>query len=36
MAFRFGLMLVITLMLVATWNDVVHMEILELFRGLVS
>jgi regulator of sigma E protease len=35
-AFRFGLMLVITLMLVATWNDLVQLQVIEFFRGLVS
>src|SRR5690606_27630729 len=35
-AFRFGLMLVIMLMLVATWNDLVQLQVIEFFRGLVS
>ena len=35
-AFRFGLMLVITLMLVATWNDLVQLQVIAFFRGLVS
>jgi regulator of sigma E protease len=35
-AFRFGLVLVITLMMVATWNDLVQLNVIEFFRGLVS
>jgi regulator of sigma E protease len=35
-AFRFGLVLVITLMVVATWNDVVQLKLLEFVKGLVS
>ena len=36
MAFRFGLMVVITLMVVATWNDVVHLDFIGWIKGLVS
>lgn len=35
-AFRFGLVLVITLMMVATWNDLVQLNVIEFFKGLVS
>ncbi|MGH6896684.1 MAG: RIP metalloprotease RseP [Geminicoccaceae bacterium] len=35
-AFRFGLVLVLTLMVFATWNDVVHLNVIEFFKGLVS
>jgi regulator of sigma E protease len=35
-AFRFGLVLVITLMVVATWNDVVQLKLIEIVKGLVS
>jgi regulator of sigma E protease len=35
-AFRFGLALVITLMMVATWNDLIHLNVIEFFKGLVS
>jgi regulator of sigma E protease len=35
-AFRFGLLLVITLMMVATWNDLVQLNVIEFFKGLVS
>jgi regulator of sigma E protease len=35
-AFRFGLMLVITLMMVATWNDLVQLNVIEFFKSLVS
>jgi len=34
--FRIGLALVLTLMLFATWNDLVQMQVIEFFRGLVS
>lgn len=36
MAFRFGLALVLTLMVFATWNDLVQLNVFEFFRGLVS
>jgi regulator of sigma E protease len=36
MAFRFGLVLVLTLMVFATWNDLVHLPVIEFFKGLVS
>jgi regulator of sigma E protease len=35
-AFRFGLALVLTLMVFATWNDLVQLNVVEFFRGLVS
>ena len=35
-AFRFGLVLVLTLMVVATWNDLVQLNVIEFFKGLVS
>ncbi|HEX6142660.1 MAG TPA: RIP metalloprotease RseP [Geminicoccaceae bacterium] len=35
-AFRFGLALVLTLMVFATWNDLVHLNVIEFFKGLVS
>jgi regulator of sigma E protease len=35
-AFRFGLALVITLMMVATWNDLIHLNVIEFFKGLAS
>ncbi len=35
-AFRFGLALVLTLMLFATWNDLVNLRIFDLFSGLLS
>jgi regulator of sigma E protease len=35
-AFRFGLVLVLTLMVFATWNDLVHMNVIEFFKGLIS
>jgi len=34
--FRLGLALVLTLMLFATWNDLVHLHIFEFFADLVS
>ena len=34
--FRIGLALVLTLMVFATWNDLVHLRIVEFVRGLVS
>jgi regulator of sigma E protease len=36
MAFRFGLMVVITLMVVATWNDVIHLDFIGWIKDLVS
>ena len=35
-AFRFGLALVLTLMVFATWNDLVQLNVIAFFRGLVS
>ncbi len=35
-AFRFGLAMVLTLMVFATWNDLVHLNVIEFFSGLVS
>jgi regulator of sigma E protease len=34
--FRIGLALVLTLMVFATWNDLVHLRVFEFFRGLIS
>jgi len=34
--FRLGLALVLTLMVFATWNDLVHLRVVEFFVGLVS
>jgi regulator of sigma E protease len=34
--FRIGLALVLTLMVFATWNDLVHLRIVEFVRGLVT
>lgn len=34
--FRFGLVFVLMLMVLATWNDIVNMEILEFFKKLMS
>jgi regulator of sigma E protease len=34
--FRFGLVFVLVLMVLATWNDLVHMEIFEFFKKLMS
>ena len=34
--FRVGLALVLTLMVFATWNDLVHLRIIEFIRGLVT
>ena len=34
--FRFGLILVFTLMIFATWNDLVNLKVLEFFQQLVS
>jgi regulator of sigma E protease len=36
MAFRVGLAMVLTLMIFATWNDFVQMNIIEFFTGLIS
>jgi regulator of sigma E protease len=36
MAFRLGLVLVLTLMVFATWNDLVQLNVIEFFKGLVS
>jgi regulator of sigma E protease len=36
MAFRFGLALVLTLMVFATWNDLVQLNVIDFFKGLVS
>jgi RND superfamily putative drug exporter len=33
---RFGLAMVLSLMLFATWNDLVHLKIVEFLAGLVS
>lgn len=35
-AFRIGLAMVLSLMLFATWNDLVNLRVFEFFRGLVS
>ncbi len=34
--FRIGLALVLTLMLFATWNDLVHLGVFDFFAGLVT
>jgi regulator of sigma E protease len=34
--FRLGLALVLTLMLFATWNDLVQLKVVAFFKGLVS
>ncbi len=34
--FRIGLALVLTLMVFATWNDLVHLRVIEFLRGLIS
>jgi regulator of sigma E protease len=34
--FRFGLILVLLLMVFATWNDLVSLEVVDFFRQLVS
>jgi regulator of sigma E protease len=36
MAFRVGLAMVLSLMLFATWNDLVHLRIVEFFARLIS
>jgi regulator of sigma E protease len=35
-AFRFGLIVVLSLMVFATWNDLVQLNVFEFFKGLVS
>jgi regulator of sigma E protease len=35
-AFRFGLAMVLSLMVFATWNDLVHLRIVEFFSSLIS
>lgn len=35
-AFRFGLAVVLTLMVFATWNDLVQLNVIEFFKDLVS
>lgn len=35
-AFRFGLVLVLSLMVFATWNDLVQLNVVEFFKGLIS
>lgn len=35
-AFRFGLAMVLSLMVFATWNDLVHLKVVEFFAGLIS
>jgi regulator of sigma E protease len=35
-AFRFGLALVLSLMVFATWNDLVTLNVIDFFKGLVS
>lgn len=35
-SFRFGLILVLLLMVYATWNDLKHLRIIEFIRGLVT
>ncbi len=34
--FRLGLALVLTLMVFATWNDLVHLRVVEFLKGLVT
>jgi regulator of sigma E protease len=34
--FRFGLILVFMLMIFATWNDLVHLKVIEFIRGLIT
>lgn len=34
--YRIGLALVLTLMVFATWNDLVHLRVVEFFKGLVT
>ena len=35
-AFRFGLAMVLSLMVFATWNDLVHLKVIEFFSNLIS
>ena len=35
-AFRFGLAMVLSLMVFATWNDVVHLKVIEFVTNLIS
>jgi regulator of sigma E protease len=35
-AFRFGLVVVLSLMVFATWNDLVQLNVIEFVKGLVS
>ena len=35
-AFRFGLAMVLSLMVFATWNDLVHLKVVEFFSNLIS
>ena len=34
--FRFGLILVLTLMVFATWNDLVHLRVIEFIKELIT
>ena len=34
--FRFGLILVLMLVVFVTWNDVVHLEVIEFIKGLIT
>jgi regulator of sigma E protease len=34
--FRFGLFLVLSLMVFSTWNDLVHLKVWDFFKGLIS
>jgi len=34
--YRFGLALVLMLMVLATWNDLVHMKVIQFFKGLIT
>ena len=34
--FRFGLILVLMLVVFVTWNDLVHLEVIELIKGLIT
>jgi regulator of sigma E protease len=36
MAFRFGLAMVLSLMVFATWNDLVNLKVIEFLKGWVS
>jgi regulator of sigma E protease len=35
-AFRIGLAMVLSLMVFATWNDVVHLKVIEFVSSLIS